>query len=183
MIERLAIPEVFLHTPQRYSDHRGRFSETFNQAKFEPFTGPLDWVQDNESVSTKAGTLRGLHFQAPPHAQDKLVRCVRGRIIDVAVDLRRGSPTFGGHVRAELSANMGEQIFVPKGFAHAFLTLEPETVVAYKVSAYYNQEAERAIAWNDPDLRIDWGKSDLSPILSKKDMSASSFARTPVYFE
>lgn len=183
MIQRLEIPNVFLYTPRRFPDHRGSFSETFNQAKLEPFTGPLVWVQDNESVSTRAGTIRGLHFQAPPHAQDKLVRCLRGRVLDVAVDLRRGSPTFGRHVRAELDSNAGTQMYIPKGFAHAFLTLEADCIVAYKVSGYYNHQAERTIAWNDPDLGIDWGEAGASPILSEKDEAAPSFAQTPVHFD
>lgn len=182
MIERLEIPEVFLYTPERFPDGRGYFTETFNQARLTPYTGALAWVQDNQSFSAAAGTLRGLHFQAPPHAQDKLVRCASGRMLDVAVDIRRGSPTFGRHVRAELDAATGRQMFIPKGFAHAFLTLEPGCEVAYKVTSHYNREAERSIAWNDSDLGVDWGLAGRTPALSEKDAAAPRFAALPAYF-
>ena len=156
MFERLAIPEVFLFTPPRHADARGPFVETFSKALLDPETGPLDWVQDNQSRSVKAGTLRGLHLQAPPHAQDKLVRVGRGAIFDVAVDVRRGSPTFGRHVSATLSEANGVQIFVPKGFAHGFVTLEPETEVLYKVTHAYAPASERGVLWRDPALAIAW---------------------------
>jgi dTDP-4-dehydrorhamnose 3,5-epimerase len=156
VFERLAIPEVFLFTPSRHADARGAFVETFSKARLDPETGPLDWVQDNQSRSAKAGTLRGLHLQAPPHAQDKLVRVARGAIFDVAVDVRRGSPTYGRHVSATLSEANGAQIFVPKGFAHGFVTLEPETEVLYKVTHAYAPASERGVLWRDPALAIAW---------------------------
>lgn len=156
VIERLAIPGVFLFTPRRHGDARGVFTETFSKATLDPETGSLDWVQDNQSRSTKAGTLRGLHLQAPPHAQDKLVRVVRGAIYDVAVDVRRGSSTFGRHVGAKLTAENGVQIFVPKGFAHGFVTLEPDTEVLYKVTHGYRPDSERGVLWRDPALGIAW---------------------------
>lgn len=156
MFERLAIPEVFLFTPRRHADARGVFVETFSKATLDPETGELDWVQDNQSLSAKPGTLRGLHLQAPPHAQDKLVRVVRGAIFDVALDVRHGSPTFGRHVSATLTAANGVQIFVPKGFAHGFVTLEPETEVLYKVTHGYRPESERGVLWRDPALGIAW---------------------------
>jgi dTDP-4-dehydrorhamnose 3,5-epimerase len=181
MFQRLVIPEVFTYTPKRYGDARGQFAETFNRALLEPMTGPLEWVQDNHSVSAK-GVLRGLHFQAPPFAQDKLVRCVRGAVLDVAVDLRHGSPTFGAHVTANLSAENGVQIFVPKGFAHGFLALENDVEVIYKVSAYYNAPSEGGVRWDDPELGIDWGVAPHTVVLSPKDEAAPSLANAPVVF-
>lgn len=156
-ITPLAIPEVLLITPTRHGDARGWFSETFRQSALEEagFTGGT-FVQDNHARSGRRGVLRGLHFQNPPHAQDKLVRCVRGAIFDVAVDIRRGSPTFGRWVGAELSADNGGQLLVPKGFAHAYCTLTNDCEVLYKVTAYYAPEAEGALRWNDPALAIDW---------------------------
>lgn len=168
MFERLAIPDVFLYMPRRIGDDRGWFSETFSRAALEPMTGPLDWVQDNHSRSAARGTLRGLHLQVAPFAQDKLVRCVRGEILDVAVDVRPGSPTFGRHVAATLTENNGIQIFVPKGFAHGFVTLTPDAEVVYKVSAPYNRDAERGVAWDDPALGIDWRLIG-PPVLSERD--------------
>jgi dTDP-4-dehydrorhamnose 3,5-epimerase len=182
MFERLAIPDVFLFTPKRFGDERGFFQETFNRSLLEPMTGPLDWVQDNHSRSNPKSVLRGLHFQISPFAQDKLVRCVRGAVLDVAVDIRHGSPTFGRHVSARLTAEGGEQIFVPKGFAHGFLTLEEGCEVAYKVSNYYSGVHDRSVLWSDPSLGIDWGLIDSSPILSAKDAAAPLLADTPAYF-
>jgi dTDP-4-dehydrorhamnose 3,5-epimerase len=156
-IERLAIPEVLLITPMRHGDERGWFSETFRQAALDEagFTGGA-FVQDNHVRSTRRGVLRGLHFQRPPHAQDKLLRCVLGAIFDVAVDIRRGSPTFGQWVGAELSAENARQLLVPKGFAHAYCTLTDTCEVLYKVTDYYAPQAEGALRWNDPALAIDW---------------------------
>ncbi len=157
-IARMAIPEVLLITPARHGDERGWFSETFRQTALDEagFAGGA-FVQDNHVRSTKRGLLRGLHFQRPPHAQDKLVRCVRGAIFDVAVDIRRGSPTFGRWVGAELSADNGAQLLAPKGFAHAYCTLTDDCEVLYKVTDYYAPEAEGLLRWNDPALAIDWG--------------------------
>jgi dTDP-4-dehydrorhamnose 3,5-epimerase len=157
-IKPLEIPEVLLITPQRHGDERGWFSETFRQSALEEagFTGGA-FVQDNHVRSTTRGILRGLHFQRPPNAQDKLLRCVRGAIFDVAVDIRKGSPTFGRWVGAELSAENAQQLLVPKGFAHAYCTLTDECEVLYKVSDYYAPSAEGVLRWNDPAVGIDWG--------------------------
>jgi dTDP-4-dehydrorhamnose 3,5-epimerase len=144
--------------------------------------GPLDWVQDNHSRSNPKGVVRGLHFQTPPFAQDKLVRCVRGSILDVAVDIRHGSPSFGRHVSARLTAGGGEQIFVPKGFAHGFVTLEEGCEVIYKVSNYYSAAHDRGVRWNDPALGIDWGVSAGDAVLSAKDEVQPLLADTPAYF-
>lgn len=182
MIEHLAIPGVFVFTPKRFSDDRGFFSETFNVSLLEPLTGPLSWVQDNHSLSAPKGVLRGLHFQIPPFAQDKLVRCTRGKVLDVAVDIRHGSPTFGKYVSATLSAENGSQIFVPKGFAHGFLTLEENCEVMYKVSNYYNAKLDAGIAWNDATIAIDWPLSGERPVLSPKDAALPALSEAPAYF-
>lgn len=182
MFQRLTIPEVVVYTPKRFGDERGYFMETFNRALMEPMTGPLEWVQDNHSRSELAGTLRGLHFQLPPFAQDKLVRCIAGSILDVAVDIRHGSPTFGKHVSAKLTAAGGEQIFVPKGFAHGFLTLEPGCEVVYKVTNYFSLPHDRGVRWNDPALGIEWGVDAAKALLSAKDGAAPVLAETPAYF-
>ncbi len=166
--QRLAIPEVLLIEPQRLEDERGFFSETFREDKFAELGVHVRFIQENRSFSAQAGTLRGLHYQRPPHAQDKLVRVVRGRILDVAVDIREGSPTFGQSVSAEISEQNGSQIFVPKGFAHGFVTLEPNTEILYKVTNYYAPECDTGICWNDPDLAIDW-KVNGEPTLSARD--------------
>lgn len=182
MFQRLAIPEVFLFTPRRFGDERGFFVETFNRATMEAMTGPLDWVQDNHSRSRPRGVVRGLHFQLPPFAQDKLVRCLRGSVLDVAVDIRKGSPTFGLHVAAKLTETGGEQIFVPKGFAHGFLTLEDDCEIAYKVTNYYSAAHDRGIAWNDPSLGIAWGATASDVTLSAKDAGLPLLADLPVSF-
>lgn len=172
----LAIPEVKLITPRRFSDDRGFFSETYNARSFKAAGVDCDFVQDNHSYSAKKGTVRGLHYQAPPHAQAKLVRVLRGSIIDVAVDARKASPTFGKWVKAELSAENGVQIFVPKGFLHGFVTLEPDTEVAYKVDAFFDGASDGSVKWNDPDLGIDWGVSEADASLSDKDAKAPAWA-------
>lgn len=167
-IEKLEIPEVLLITPKRFEDNRGWFSETYNAAALKGHGVELDFVQDNHSLSRKTGTLRGFHFQNPPHAQAKLVRCVRGRIVDIAVDIRANSPTYGKHVSAELSADDGRQLLVPVGFAHAFLTLEPDTEVIYKVSDIYAPQCDSGIRWNDPTIGYPWNIEGV-PVLSPKD--------------
>ena len=168
-VTELAIPEVKLIVPKRFEDRRGFFSEIYN-ARVLADAGITDaFVQDNLSLSTDVGTIRGLHFQTPPHAQAKLVRVSRGRILDVAVDLRRSSPTFGKHVSAELSHDNCAYLYVPIGFAHAFCTLEPDTEVVYKVSNYYAPQADAGVLWSDPDLGIDWPLSHKNAIISKKD--------------
>lgn len=155
-ITPLAIPDVRLITPRKFGDHRGFFSETYNRAAFREAGIDLDFVQDNHSLSADPGTVRGLHYQAPPHAQDKLVRVVRGSVYDVAVDLRRGSPSYGQHVGATISAENWTQILVPAGFAHGFMTLEPDTEVIYKVTGYYAPSHDFGLLWDDPALGIDW---------------------------
>jgi dTDP-4-dehydrorhamnose 3,5-epimerase len=165
----LAIPDVKLVTPPRFGDARGFFSETYKKPVLAAAGITVDFVQDNHSRSAKVGTLRGLHFQTRPFAQDKLVRVIKGRIFDVAVDIRRGSPTFGQHVTAELSAENWAQLFVPVGFAHGFITLEPDAEVIYKVSALYAPDHDAGIAWDDPVLGIAWPIVDGSVTLSDKD--------------
>jgi dTDP-4-dehydrorhamnose 3,5-epimerase len=169
----LAIPDVKLITPRRFSDDRGFFSETYNARAFKAAGIDCDFVQDNHSYSARQGTVRGLHYQAPPHAQAKLVRVLRGSIIDIAVDARRKSLTFGKWVKAEISAKNGIQIFVPKGFLHGFVTLEPDTEVAYKVDAFYDGASDGSVKWNDPDLAIDWGLGEADALLSEKDAKAA----------
>lgn len=158
-----------LITPRRFEDVRGWFTETWHAARYASSGIDCDFVQDNHSLSRLAFTLRGLHFQRPPCAQAKLVRCVRGRIFDVAVDVRKASPTYRKWIGAELTAAGGEQLFVPMGFAHGFLTLEDDCEVMYKVDAYYAPEADGGIAWNDPEISIDWPLNGAEPLLSDKD--------------
>ena len=175
-VESLAIPDVKLVTPPRFGDDRGFFSETYNAQRFREAGIDADFVQDNHSLSAQKGTVRGLHFQAPPFAQAKLVRVLRGAIIDVAVDVRKGSPTYGQWVSAELSAANGVQIFVPRGFLHGFATLEPDTEIAYKVDNYYSKECDGSVLWCDETLGIDWGVPVADAVLSDKDAKAQSFA-------
>tara|TARA_R110000868_G_scaffold208557_2_gene458068 strand:+ start:2906 stop:3463 length:558 start_codon:yes stop_codon:yes gene_type:complete len=176
IVEPLAISDVKLVTSSRFGDDRGFFSETYNAEAFRKAGIDADFVQDNHSLSTQTGTVRGLHFQAPPFAQSKLVRVLRGAILDVAVDARRTSPTYGKWVSAELSATNGVQIFVPRGFLHGFVTREPDTEIAYKVDNYYSKECDGAVLWNDPSLAIDWGLPVGAALLSEKDAKAQSFA-------
>ncbi|MDE2582886.1 MAG: dTDP-4-dehydrorhamnose 3,5-epimerase [Rhodospirillales bacterium] len=167
--EPLAIPEVKLLTPPRHRDPRGFFSETWS-AKREAAAGiEGPFVQDNHSYSAPRGTIRGLHLQVAPSVQGKLVRCVRGAIWDVAVDVRHGSPTFGRHVAAVLSPENWAQLWVPGGFLHGFCTLEPDTEVIYKVTADYDRAAERGVIWNDPDLALPWPVAAEAAVLSDKD--------------
>jgi dTDP-4-dehydrorhamnose 3,5-epimerase len=168
-IEALAIPDVKLITPAKHGDTRGFFSETWNFERFREAGLPVQFVQDNHAMSADTGTVRGLHYQLPPHAQGKLVRVVHGSILDVAVDIRRGSPTFGQHVKAVLSAKNWAQLWVPFGFAHGYATLEPDTEVIYKVTDYYSPAQDRGIAWDDPALGIDWGLTRATAKLSAKD--------------
>lgn len=175
-VEELEIPDVKLIKPARFSDGRGFFTEAYNKAALRAAGIEFDFVQDNESVSTEAGTLRGLHFQAAPYAQTKLIRVLSGAILDIAVDIRKGSPTYGYWVKAEINSENGKQMLVPRGFLHGYMTLQPNTHVMYKVDAHYNQEAEGCVAWNDPDLAIDWGPLAKNAILSDKDETAPLFA-------
>ncbi|MBN8911426.1 MAG: dTDP-4-dehydrorhamnose 3,5-epimerase [Rhizobiales bacterium] len=163
------MPDVKLISPQKFGDHRGFFSETYSKRGLAEAGIALDFVQDNHSLSAAKGTMRGLHFQTPPFAQDKLVRVTRGAILDVAVDIRRGSPTYGQHVSVELSADNWHQLLVPIGFAHGFMTLEPDTEVLYKVTNVYAPECDRGLLWNDPDLGIAWPTAATDAVLSDKD--------------
>jgi len=172
-VESTRLPGVVVLTPRRFGDARGWFSATWNKAALQE--AGLDWpdfVQDNHSYSALRHTLRGLHFQRPPHAQDKLVRCSRGMILNVAVDARRGSPGYGLHVAVELSAETGAQLFVPKGFLHGFLTLTDDCEVQYKCTDIYAPDCDGAVAWNS--VGIEWGTD--RPVLSDKDAAASAFA-------
>ena len=169
--------------PPRFDDERGFFSETYNKKELAQSGLDATFVQDNQSLSRRRGTLRGLHFQRPPYAQGKLIRVVRGGILDVAVDIRHGSPTFGQFVSAELSAENWRQLFVPVGYAHGFITLEDATEVLYKVTNYYSAEHEGGICWNDPSLGIDWGIDTSGILLSDKDKSYSTLDEQPVCFE
>jgi len=176
-IEHFHIDGPALLTPRVFADDRGFFMETFSAPLFQSLTGASDsFVQDNQSFSRHAGTLRGLHFQAPPHAQGKLVRCTRGSVTDAIVDIRRKSATYGQWICVHLSAENKQQLWVPPGFLHGFVTLEPDTEFVYKVTGLYNQASDGGVIWNDPDLDIDWGLGALTPILSEKDTRAQSFA-------
>ena len=166
---QLSIPDVLLLEPRRFDDERGFFSEVYNARDFAEADLSYDWVQINHAMSREKGTLRGLHFQMPPYAQAKLIRVTRGAVFDVAVDIRVGSPTFGEWACVILSAKAWNQVLVPKGFAHGYLTLEPETEVVYNVDDYYAPEADSGVIWNDPDLAIDWPLDGIEPVLSAKD--------------
>ncbi|MFX0547305.1 dTDP-4-dehydrorhamnose 3,5-epimerase [Roseovarius sp. S1116L3] len=174
-IEKTGLEGLMILTPARFGDHRGFFSESWNKARLSAAGLDLpEFVQDNHSLSAQVGTVRGLHFQAPPHAQGKLVRCGRGRLFDVAVDIRRGSPTYGQWSGAELSFENGRQLWVPAGFLHGFMTQEPDTEIVYKCTDYYAPECDGAVAWDS--CSIDWPLEGMSPILSEKDEAASAFA-------
>ena len=173
-IEPTPLPDVLILTPARYGDDRGWFSETYNAGRMAAAGLPVVWVQDNQSLSASVDTLRGLHYQRPPHAQDKLVRCTRGAIFDVAVDVRKGSPTYGRWVGADLTPQNGRQLLVPRGFLHGFITRQPDTEVQYKCSDIYAPDCDGSIRWDDPDIAIDWGVAD--PVLSVKDSAAPLFA-------
>ena len=164
------IPEVVLIKPKVFGDSRGYFMESFRSDLFGEHVGEVDFIQDNESKSAH-GVLRGLHYQLPPYAQAKLVRAVTGRVLDVAVDIRKNSPTFGRHVTAELSEENKHQLFIPRGFAHGFLVLSKEAVFSYKVDAPYAPDHERGICFADPELAIDWGLPESEISLSEKDIS------------
>ncbi len=178
-----AIPEVKVITPKKFGDHRGFFSETYNRRDWVEAGIDLPFVQDNHSCSAAQGTLRGLHYQMPPMAQGKLVRVARGAILDVAVDLRSGSPTFGQHVTEVISAENWKQLLVPIGFAHGYVTMEPDTEVLYKTTDFYSVEHERGIIWNDPDLGIDWGIEEGQAVLSEKDLALPTLKEATDFFE
>lgn len=168
-IIKTEIPGVVIIEPRIFGDSRGYFFESFSERDFSSGVKKVKFVQDNESRSCY-GVIRGLHFQKPPHAQSKLVRVVKGRVLDVAVDVRKGSPTFGKHVAVELTEDNHRQFFIPRGFAHGFAVLSEEAVFQYKCDNYYAPQSEGAIAWNDPDLGIDWGVPADEAVLSEKDM-------------
>lgn len=184
-IDTTPLTGVLILTPDRFGDARGFFSESWNRQRLAGHGIEIDFVQDNHSLSARKGTVRGLHFQTPPHAQDKLVRCGRGALFDVAVDIRAGSPTFGQWFGTELSAENGRQLLVPVGFAHGFVTLSDDTEIVYKCSDYYAPECDRAIAHDDPQIGIDWGVSRAKRILSDKDAAAPTLAElgTPFTWE
>lgn len=174
-VKKTEIDGVLLITPKRFRDERGFFVESYNAERFRQ-AGVADiFVQDNHSMSIAAGTVRGLHYQAPPRAQAKLVRVIKGAVIDVAVDARKNSPTYGKHVRARLSADNGAQLLIPVGFLHGFTTLEPMTEIAYKVSDFYSADHDGAVFWNDPALGVDWGVDPAKAVVSDKDARAVPF--------
>ncbi|MFX0543671.1 dTDP-4-dehydrorhamnose 3,5-epimerase [Roseovarius sp. S4756] len=176
LIEDTCLPGVKILTPKRFGDHRGFFSESWNSRVLAAEGIDADFVQDNHSLSMQAGTVRGLHFQSPPHPQAKLVRCGRGRLFDVAVDIRRGSPTYGQWAGVELSFENGRQLFIPAGFLHGFVTRAPDTEIVYKCTDYYAPECDGAVRWNDPDIGIDWGIDASEAVLSDKDAEAPLLA-------
>jgi len=168
------ISDVYIIEPSVFGDNRGYFLESFNLEKFEENVYPIKFVQDNESKSSK-GVLRGLHFQKPPFDQAKLVRCIEGRVMDVAVDIRKGSPTYGKHVAIELTGENKRQLFVPRGFAHGFSVLSDTAVFAYKVDNRYAPEFDAGIRWNDKELNIQWGMKDVEVMVSEKDAELPFF--------
>lgn len=181
-IEPLAIPDVKLIRPKRFGDARGFFSEVYSRPALANAGIAMEFVQDNHSRSARKGTIRGLHFQTAPFGQDKLVRVTRGSILDVAVDMRRASPTYGRHVSAVISAENWTQILVPIGFAHGFCTLEPDTEVLYKVTNIYAPANDGGVIWNDPDIGIDWPLDGAEPVLSDKDAKLPRLRDLPALF-
>ena len=182
-IVETAIPDVKLITPLRHGDARGFFAELFRVDALREHGIAVDFVQDNQAFSAAANVVRGLHFQIPPAAQAKLVRVSAGAILDVAVDIRRRSPSYGRHVAVRLTAEEGNQLFVPEGFAHGYRTLVPNTEVIYKVNRYYSPAHDRGLRWDDPALGIDWGVSADAAVLSDKDRRQPLFAELPPAFE
>jgi len=182
-IEQTPLPDLLILTPQRFGDTRGFFCESWNRNTFSQHGLNFDFVQDNHSLSEKSGTLRGLHYQTPPHAQDKLVRCGRGCLFDVAVDIRKGSPNFGQWFGVELSFDNGKQLLVPKGFLHGFVSMEPNTEIVYKCTDFYAPNCDAAIRWDDPAIGIDWPLGNSQPILSGKDINAPHLADIESPFE
>ena len=181
-LERLAITDIVKIVPTRHGDDRGYFSEVFKDAWFREHVADVAFVQDNQSLSAAKGTIRGLHFQLAPFAQGKLIQCIRGSVFDVAVDIRAGSPTFGQWAGAELSGGNGAQLWIPTGFAHGFVTLEPHTIVHYKVTAPYSAQHDRGLRWNDPAIGIAWPAEAAEVFLSEKDAAQPSLADLPPSF-
>ncbi len=182
-IRTLQIPGPVVLIPKKFDDARGFLSETYSDEVFSKNVATLRFVQENHSYSKRTGTIRGIHFQIPPHAQGKLVRVVRGAIFDIAVDLRVGSPNFGRCATTELSAENWSQFWIPVGFGHGFCTLEPDTEVIYKLTAPFHPDSERGIAWDDPDLAIAWPLGQREPHLSDRDRQNPRLADTPAYFQ
>ncbi|MDF9824992.1 dTDP-4-dehydrorhamnose 3,5-epimerase [Breznakia sp. PF5-3] len=178
------LPEVLIVEPDCFGDHRGWFMETYSATKFSDLGIKNDFVQDNHSMSQKRGTLRGLHFQNNPHAQAKLVRCTRGKVVDVAVDIRKGSPTYKQWVSVELSDENKKMLFIPKGFAHGFLCLSDDVEFQYKVDSEYSKECDRGIRYDDPSIGVDWGQllNGIEPILSEKDISGPTLEESDCNF-
>jgi dTDP-4-dehydrorhamnose 3,5-epimerase len=168
--------------PAKFEDDRGYFSEIFRLAKFTERAGPIEFVQDNQSLSAREGTIRGIHFQAHPHAQGKLVRCTAGSVFDVAVDLRHDSPTFGKWISTVLTADKINQLWIPVGFGHAFCTLEPNSVITYRVTDYYSAQDDRGLAWDDPEVGIDWPAVADPDTLSGKDRVQQALSALPPIF-
>lgn len=168
--------------PRKIEDDRGYFSEIFRSSSFAERAGVVDFVQDNQSLSVRAGTIRGIHFQTNPFAQGKLVRCLAGKVLDVAVDLRRDSPAYGCWTAVTLTPEDNNQLWVPVGFGHAFCTLEPNSVISYRVTNYYSPQNDHGVAWDDPDIAIDWPSVADASTLSAKDRAQPSLADLPTYF-
>lgn len=168
--------------PRKVVDDRGYFSETFRLADFADRAGPVEFVQDNQSLSVREGTVRGIHFQSHPAAQGKLVRCLAGSVLDIAVDLRRASPTYGRWISTTLTPEENNQLWIPVGFGHAFCTLQPNSVISYRVTSYYSPEHDKGVAWDDPDIAIDWPGIADPETLSAKDREQPALAELPAYF-
>ncbi len=181
-VTKMAITDVLLLRPKRHGDARGYFVETFNDRSFRREVGEVVFVQDNEALSARKGTVRGLHFQRPPSAQGKLVRALKGAIFDVAVDIRHGSPSFGRHVSALLTAETGDQLWVPPGFAHGYCTVEPDSMIAYKVTGFYSAADDAGMAWDDPALGIEWPVEPGEALLSDKDKRQPKLSELPPLF-
>ncbi|UWU28813.1 dTDP-4-dehydrorhamnose 3,5-epimerase [Rhizobium sp. WSM1274] len=181
-VEQLKIGDVKRITPTKFGDSRGYFSEVFKDSSFRTNLVDVSFVQDNEAFSAQPGTVRGLHFQLPPFAQGKLVRCLRDALLDVAVDIRHGSPTYGKWVSVELSPENGSQLWVPVGFAHGFVTLQPDTIISYKITAPYSAEHDCGVRWNDAEIGIEWPQMD-AYVLSDKDNKQPLLSELPKYFQ
>lgn len=184
-IQKLSLPEILMFTPRKFEDNRGFFMETFRQNILNDAVGyDVQFVQDNYSFSREKHTVRGLHYQKPPCAQGKLIKCTQGAILDVAVDVRVRSPTFGQSIQVELSAQNAKQLWIPVGFLHGFSTIQPNSVIQYKCTDYYVHELDGCVMWNDPDFNIDWGFDPASAVVSDKDTQAplSKNFKSPFYY-
>jgi len=179
---KFAVEGLLEFIPRKIEDERGYFSEVFRLDQFSANAGPVEFVQENQSLSVRAGTIRGIHFQTHPFAQGKLVRCHAGSLLDVAVDLRHDSPTFGKWIAVTLDAKQNNQLWVPVGFGHAFCTLEPNSVIGYRVTNYYSPQNDLGVAWNDPDIAIDWPDVADPDTLSPKDRRQPALADLPNHF-